>query len=768
MSVSGSSNTSGGGVSGAGAVRAGRAFVEIYGKDMLSRTLDAITKKASAVGATLSRVGAATREAFSEAAGLFGEGFGVVGKALAPTLSRVAAFGSGVAGPFGRAGKVAGSAFATGLRAGLGGVATGVRGLLDPTALVGGYRAVRSAVQAVGSEMRTLRGLAQGAGAGGGAVAGRGGLLAAAGVGAAGGLVGLGTSAVGQTLEMKRLADRVGATTEELSRFAYAARSIGLDSERLDDLFENLPDRVEDARDASSEMAKWFQLLGIDAERFAASGFTSKMEQLADAVSRIPNVTQRNSFLSALGSDKAQGFGPLLARGPAALRELGAESDRLGFTLESRVAKQAEKTNAAFLRLTAAGKGALMGVTSAVLGDGSAVESFAGGLLKGVQVVRLLATANTGLVPTILKVGAGVVAVGAGLVALGLGIKVAAAGVAFALTPFGALVAVTGAWLAFTESGRQATANFGAALGNVWGVAKETWAGLVETFGMAWGGIMDALRKGDLAAAGEVAFKGLELAWQQTLLGLKRSWLEFKESLKQVPTEAQTGTARGITWGLGELRKAGAVYMAGFEALTGRITKEQARTIIDQVEREVDAESRQDTRNINEQAQAERQARRREFEKEVDRETLEIKTQIQKTRAELEAMAARAAAPPTAPNAALALGGGLLGAGVATGAIPADAFASKLGQQIAAVIRGQGPAALPPGVQQSVNQLGTLARDLPASVRGTFSVANARQFFAIGGRVAEKTLVAAESTAANTGRIADAIDAGALTPRFGP
>lgn len=102
-------------------------------------------------------------------------------------------------------------------------------------------------------------------------------------------------------------------------------------------------------------------------------------------------------------------------------------------------------------------------------------------------------------------------------------LKLIGATLAFILTPFGLLTAAVGgataAWLAFSEKGQAAA-----------GAIKEGLGNIGETLGITAGGIADALKLGDLEAAGRVAFLGLQAAWADAVAAMKKVWINFQQS----------------------------------------------------------------------------------------------------------------------------------------------------------------------------------------------------------------------------------------------
>lgn len=80
------------------------------------------------------------------------------------------------------------------------------------------------------------------------------------------------------------------------------------------------------------------------------------------------------------------------------------------------------------------------------------------------------------------------------------------------------------------ELGRQLISDVGNALNNLREIGRRALADLGQAFGLMLGGVMDAFRAGDLRLAGEIAMKGLEVAWKRTVLAMTEVWVDFKGS----------------------------------------------------------------------------------------------------------------------------------------------------------------------------------------------------------------------------------------------
>lgn len=138
-------------------------------------------------------------------------------------------------------------------------------------------------------------------------------------------------------------------------------------------------------------------------------------------------------------------------------------------------------------------------------------------------------------------------AVAAGLIAFGIAAKLGAVAVfglagafavvakliALAVSPIGLVtIAVAGLgylFIRYTETGKAFGQTLGRVFSDLRNYATAAFRDLGNVFGTTFGGIMDALRGGDMALAGQIAFKGLETAWARTEMVLTDAWIGLKD-----------------------------------------------------------------------------------------------------------------------------------------------------------------------------------------------------------------------------------------------
>jgi hypothetical protein len=164
-------------------------------------------------------------------------------------------------------------------------------------------------------------------------------------------LAGFGTAAVVQgiksaVVETVRLGDelyntsqKIGIGVEELSRLQYVAKISNLSVEGLTIGVKFLSRNMEAAKVEGSEMSKVMARLGVDLGGSASDA----MMKLADVFAGMPDGVQKTALAVQLFGRSGIDMIPMLNQGSAAIREMQAESDKIGVTWSEVDAKAADE-----------------------------------------------------------------------------------------------------------------------------------------------------------------------------------------------------------------------------------------------------------------------------------------------------------------------------------------------------------------------------------------------------------------------------------------
>lgn len=175
--------------------------------------------------------------------------------------------------------------------------------------------------------------------------------MGAAAVAAAAVLVGaLGKSAVESAAEIKRLAKVSNASTDEFQRLAFGAKKFGIEQEKLGDILKDMNDRVGDfLTTGAGPMADFFEKIGpkvgVTAKDFKNLSGPQVLQLFTSSLEKA-NITQAESifFMESMAGDLALLL-PLYENNAKAMKELGAEADRLGLILDKRLIDNAQQLN---------------------------------------------------------------------------------------------------------------------------------------------------------------------------------------------------------------------------------------------------------------------------------------------------------------------------------------------------------------------------------------------------------------------------------------
>ncbi|WP_099865919.1 phage tail tape measure C-terminal domain-containing protein [Pararhizobium haloflavum] len=140
--------------------------------------------------------------------------------------------------------------------------------------------------------------------------------------------------------ETRELAQVANATPEAFQRWAGAARSVGIEEEKLADVLKDVNDRVGDfLQTGGGPMADFFEnvapKVGVTADQFARLSGPEALKLFVDSLERAGLSQQEMTFyLEAMASDVTRLL-PLLRNGGAEMQRLGARASDLGAVMDA-------------------------------------------------------------------------------------------------------------------------------------------------------------------------------------------------------------------------------------------------------------------------------------------------------------------------------------------------------------------------------------------------------------------------------------------------
>lgn len=255
---------------------------------------------------------------------------------------------------------------------------------------------------------------------------------------AAAGLAALTVQTVRSAEEVQRLASVSNTGAQDFQRYAAAANAVGVEQDKLADIFKDTSDKVGDfLQTGGGPLADFFENIapqvGVTAEEFRNLSGPQALGLYVDSLEKA-NVSQNEMtfYLEALASD-ATLLLPLLRDGGKAFEELGDQAERAGAILDQDTIRAANELNAAMFLAGQATTGLknqiaaeLLPVLSAfavelaeVSTEGTAAVSVGEALAS---VLRTAAAAATGAVAAFQLAGKSMAAIAAGLSATDLDI----------------------------------------------------------------------------------------------------------------------------------------------------------------------------------------------------------------------------------------------------------------------------------------------------------------------------------------------------------
>lgn len=209
--------------------------------------------------------------------------------------------------------------------------------------------------------------------------------------------------AIDRADDLSKTAQRIGVTTEALSRLEWAAKLSDVSLEQLSTGLQRLSRNMLEVSQGKGAQAKAaFDALGISVTDAAGNLRDSDevFADIADRFSRMPDGAEKTALaMQLLGRAGAQMI-PLLNSGRDGLAQMADESDRLGNTISTTTGRAAEQFNDSLTRIQAVMGGVVNKIMEAVLpslnrfGDMLASPEFAANAQQiGVAIVDAMSLA---------------------------------------------------------------------------------------------------------------------------------------------------------------------------------------------------------------------------------------------------------------------------------------------------------------------------------------------------------------------------------------
>jgi hypothetical protein len=149
----------------------------------------------------------------------------------------------------------------------------------------------------------------------------------------------------GATIE--HLSQQLGMPASEISRFAFAAKSMGLDTEQAAKMLERLAKSAEEAAHGGNAYARAFADVGVDVKdaNGKIKGTAELLNDLADAFQKSGDGTGKLAIAMELMGRSGADMIPLLNEGSSGLKEMGEQAQRTGSIITGSMAAAMEETS---------------------------------------------------------------------------------------------------------------------------------------------------------------------------------------------------------------------------------------------------------------------------------------------------------------------------------------------------------------------------------------------------------------------------------------
>lgn len=172
--------------------------------------------------------------------------------------------------------------------------------------------------------------------------------------------------------QTKNLAFISNSSVEVFQKMAFAAESVGIEQEKLSDIFKDFNDRIGDfVSTGGGPMADFFEQIapkvGVTADQFRRLSGPQALQLYYDSLEKA-NLAQEDMtfFLEAMASDTTALI-PLLQNGGKGFKDLGDQAERFNVILSEQDISELAKADKAFMQIKASIGGAAKQLTLALI-----------------------------------------------------------------------------------------------------------------------------------------------------------------------------------------------------------------------------------------------------------------------------------------------------------------------------------------------------------------------------------------------------------------
>ena len=221
------------------------------------------------------------------------------------------------------------------------------------------------------------------------------------------GLIWAGKRAIDLADNLSKTAQRIGTTTENLSRLEYAARLSGASLGDLTTAFTYLSRYMQDSSDKFTELG-----IAVKNSDGTFRDTNDVFMDVAEVLSQMPDGARKTALAYDLMGRSATVLIPLMNAGRAGLKGMGDEADNLGQTISTKFAQASERFNDNLSRIKSAMEGVINLVSAELIGY---LEEFSEKLVVWVKDKDKVRTAAREISEAIVNIGTAAAATARGL-----------------------------------------------------------------------------------------------------------------------------------------------------------------------------------------------------------------------------------------------------------------------------------------------------------------------------------------------------------------
>lgn len=161
--------------------------------------------------------------------------------------------------------------------------------------------------------------------------------------------------------EMNKFARLSNTSSQTFQKWAFAAKSLGIEQDKLGDIFKDVQDKVGDfLQTGGGELADFFEKVapaaGVTAEQFRNLSGPDALQLYVKTLENANLSQSEMTFYLEAIADDASLLVPLLANNGEALEKMGDQAERLGRVLDEQTTKSIEQFQRSLENLEKAGE----------------------------------------------------------------------------------------------------------------------------------------------------------------------------------------------------------------------------------------------------------------------------------------------------------------------------------------------------------------------------------------------------------------------------